>query len=416
MSKHVVVVGAGVIGLSVADACARRGARVTVIERHAPQRDGCSFGNLGMIVPSHFIPLAAPGMVALGLKWMRNSESPFYVKPRFSAALLSWGLKFWAASTPERVAAAAPLLRDLHLLSRACFSELATSGIDFGLVQKGLLMLCKTERGLDEEGKTAAIARRLDIPAEVLDPKQTAALDPHVTMDIAGAVYFPLDCHLQPERYLAALHTGREKLGIECLWNTPIDGWKLEDGKLRAAVTAQGEIVADEFVLCSGVWSEKLARPLQLALPMQAGKGYTLTVSQPPQLPTICALFSEARVGVTPMGGALRFGGTMEMAGLDESITARRVRGIVKAVPAYYPAFESRVFEGIEPWSGLRPCPPDGLPYLGRTQRWRNLIIATGHAMMGLSLAPATGRIVAHLVDDEPPPFELSLLSPDRFG
>lgn len=416
MSKHVVVIGAGVIGLSVADACARRGDHVTLIERHGPQRDGCSFGNLGMIVPSHFIPLAAPGMVAMGLKWMWNPESPFYVKPRFSAALLSWGMKFWAASSRERVTAAAPVLRDLHMLSRECFSELAASGMDFGLVQKGLLMLCKTQHGLDEESKTAAMARPLGIPAEVLDPKQTAALDPHVTMDIAGAVYFPMDCHLQPERYLAALQAGLEKPGVECLWNTPINGWKMEGGKVRAAVTARGEIAADEFVLCGGVWSEQLARPLRLALPMQAGKGYTLTVARPPQLPTICSIFTEARVAVTPMGGALRFGGTMEMAGLDESITERRVRGIVKAVPAYYPAFEPRIFEGIEPWRGLRPCSPDGLPYLGGTRRWRNLTIATAHSMMGLSLAPATGRIVARLVNGEPPPFDLRLLSPDRYG
>ena len=149
-----------------------------------------------------------------------------------------------------------------------------------------------------------------------------------------------------------------------------------------------GDIDADEVVLCAGVWSAGLARQLGLRLPMQAGKGYSLTLKNPRQLPTICSIFTEARVAVTPMDGALRVGGTMEMAGINESVNPRRVHGIVRSVPAYYPEFREDDFAGIEPWHGLRPCSPDGLPYLGRTSRWDNLICATGHAMMGLSLGP----------------------------
>lgn len=148
---------------------------------------------------------------------------------------------------------------------------------------------------------------------------------------------------------------------------------------------------------------------------MQAGKGYSLTLREPRQLPTICAIFTEARVAVTPMNGALRVGGTMELAGLDESINPRRVRGIIRSVPRYYPEFREEDFAGITPWRGLRPCTPDGLPYLGRTARWSNLICATGHAMMGLSLAPATARIVADLVTGESSGIPLELLSPDRY-
>src|SRR4051794_35473464 len=184
LSKHVVVIGAGVIGLSVAYACARRGHRVTVLERLPAQRDGCSFGNAGMVVPSHFIPLAAPGMVALGLKWMWNPESPFYIKPRLSWDLAMWALRFWRASTRERVERVAPLLRDLHLASREAFVRLAAEGEEFGLVTKGLLMLCKTQQALDEEGHTTAMARRLGLAADILDARQAAALDPGVTMDI----------------------------------------------------------------------------------------------------------------------------------------------------------------------------------------------------------------------------------------
>ena len=198
MSKHVVIVGGGVIGLSVAYYCAQRGHRVTVIERHPQSRNGCSFGNMGMVVPSHFVPLAAPGMVALGLKWMWNPERPFHIKPRLSWDLLTWGMRSSAAANRQHVERSAPLLRDLHFASRTGFEELAALAGTFGLVKEGLLMLCKTQHALDEEGKMAEQARRLGVPAEVLDAKQTAALDPGVLMDVAGAIFFPKDCHLTP--------------------------------------------------------------------------------------------------------------------------------------------------------------------------------------------------------------------------
>ena len=415
MQKHVVIVGGGVVGLSVAYACARRGHRVTLLERQPEKRGGCSFGNAGMIVPSHFTPLAAPGMVALGLKWMWNPESPFYIQPRLSWDLLAWAAKFWRAATPERVAEAAPLLRDLSLLSRACFVEQAESGLEFGLVQKGLLMLCKTAHGLDEESRTAAQANELGVPAQVLDAGATAALDPAVTMDIAGSVYFPKDCHLPPERYLAVLQRELARLGVEFRWSTEVTAWRTDKDRIVAAQTSEGEITGDEFVICGGAWSPIAGRTLGMRLPMQAGKGYSLTLKQPRQLPSICAIFTEARVAVTPMDGALRVGGTMEIAGLNETINPRRVRGIIRSVPRYYPEFREEDFDGIEPWSGLRPCSPDGLPYLGRTARWQNLICATGHAMMGLSLAPATGRIVEELVSKNEPSIPLTLLSPDRY-
>ena len=415
MGKHVVIVGGGVIGLSVAYACARRGHRVTLLERQPERRGGCSFGNAGMVVPSHFVPLAAPGMVALGLKWMWNPESPFYIQPRLSWELLAWAAKFWRASTAERVAEAAPLLRDLSLLSRACFVEQAECGLEFGLVQKGLLMLCKTTHTLDEEARTAAQANALGVPAQVLDARATAALDPAVTMEVAGSIYFPKDCHLPPERYLAVLHRELTRLGADFRWNVEVTAWRTDQDRLAAARTREGEIAGDEFVICGGAWSPAVARELGVRLPMQAGKGYSLTLKQPRQLPSICAIFTEARVAVTPMDGALRVGGTMEIAGLNETINPRRVRGIIRSVPRYYPEFREEDFAGIEPWAGLRPCSPDGLPYLGRTARWQNLICATGHAMMGLSLAPATGRIVEELVSESEPSFPLTLLSPDRY-
>ena len=417
MAKKIVIVGGGVIGLCAAFYAARKGHEVTVLERNDAARDGCSFGNAGMIVPSHFVPLAAPGMVALGLKWMWNPESPFYIQPRWDWELWSWAFKFWRAATAGHVARSAPVLRDLNFASRACFEELAAlPGIDFGLVKRGLLMLCATEHGLEEEAKFAAQANALGVPAEVLNAREVAARDPGVRMSVAGAVYFPKDCHLSPTRFVASLEQLLRAAGVRFVWGAEATGWRCEGTRLVAVTTSQGEFAADEFVLCGGSWSPRLAGALGLKLPMQAGKGYSLTLPQPPQLPQLCSIFTEARLAVTPMGSSLRIGGTMEIAGLNEDINPVRVRGIIKAVPNYFPEFSARDFADIQPWRGLRPCSPDGLPYLGRTAKFANLTLATGHAMMGLSLGPITGRLVAEIVSGEKPSLGIELLNPDRYA
>ena len=412
MGKHVLIIGGGVIGLSTAYYAAKRGLHVSVVDRGG---GGCSFGNAGMIVPSHFTPLAAPGMVAMGLKWMWNPESPFYIKPRLNWELAAWAWKFMRASTKEHATRCAPVIRDLSFASRALFEELAQT-LDFGLVKRGLLMLCKTQHALDEELRTAATANALGVPAEVLDAKATAALDPAVTMDIAGSVYFPKDCHLSPERFMAALRGELEKMGVTFHNDTTVKGWRTERRRVLAVETSRGEMEADEFALCGGAWSPEILQGLRAQLPMQAGKGYSLTLARPRELPQLCAIFTEARVAVTPLNGALRFGGTMEIAGLDETINARRVAGIVKAVSRYYPQFSPEDFADVKPWAGLRPCSPDGMPFIGRIRAYDNLSTATGHAMMGLSLAPITGKLMADVFMRELPAINLCLLDPERYG
>lgn len=414
--KNVVVIGAGVIGLCTAYYCARWGHRVTVLERHGPQRDGCSFGNAGMIVPSHFVPLAAPGMVKLGVKWMWNPESPFYIKPRASPALLDWAFRFWRASNAYHVKRSAPLLRDLHFASRECFLELEDALGDFDLRTEGLLMLCQSQHALDDEARYAAQANDLGVPAQVLDAEQTGKLDPAITMSVAGAVYFPKDSHLNPNLFMAALEAQCLSLGVQMEWNSEVTRFEAQSSRIASVHTTRGDFHADEIVLCGGSWSPQIARDLHLNLPMQAGKGYSLTLANPRQLPRICAILSEARVAVTPMGSSLRFGGTMEMSGLNEEIHPSRVRGILKSIPLYYPEFKIEDFADVPPWAGLRPCSPDGLPYLGRTRELANCSIATGHAMMGLSLGPITGRLISQIVSDEVPDLDLSLLNPNRYS
>lgn len=423
LARHVVIVGGGVIGLCSAWHCCRAGHRVTLVERHAVRRDGCSYGNAGMVVPSHFVPLAAPGMVALGLKWMWNPESPFYVRPRLDPELFSWGWKFWRACTAGRVARAAPLIRDLSLASRAAFLEMsAASGNAFGLVEKGLLMLCRTEHGFAEEQAGARRAAELGMPAEVLSPGDLARLEPGIRMAVMGAVHYPLDCHLAPDRFMGWLQGDLEAAGVDFRWETEVTGWRTQGRRVTGVETRRGCVEGDEYVVAGGAWTPGIGRDLGLGLPMQAGKGYSLLLTHPRHLPVHCAILTEARVAVTPMGGALRFGGTMELGGLNEAILPVRVQGIIKSAVRYYPDLTPDAFAGVTPWRGLRPCTPDGLPYLGRPGAYDNLVVAAGHAMMGLSLGPVSGRVVCDLVSGREPGLgvgagiDWSLLLPDRYG
>jgi D-amino-acid dehydrogenase len=407
--KNILIVGGGVVGLSTAYYCLQRGYEVTVLDRGSPEDENCSYGNAGLIVPSHFVPLAAPGMVAMGLKWMLKPDSPFYIKPRLDADLIGWGWKFYRAATREHVRRSAPLLRDLNVATSECFDEFARKhGNTFDLEKRGCFCLCKTQQRLDHEGEIVEHARELGLRAEVLDAKQTVAMEPNVRMDIVGSVFFHDDSHITPGKFMAAL---KREVGAHVRWNTKVTGWKTSGSRIQSVQTAQGEFTADEVVLCAGSWSSTL-----LKVPLQAGKGYSLTLPEPPQRPRIPMILTEARVAVTPMGGKLRFGGTMEIAGLNEDVNPIRIQGIIRSVPKYFPDFAAKDFEGIQPWRGLRPCSPDGLPYIGRTRRYENLSVGTGHAMMGLSLGPITGKLLSQILSGEKPSVDLSLVHPDRYA
>ena len=412
---RVVIVGGGVIGLSAAWNLLQAGFPVQVVEREGPEGATCSTVNAGMVVPSHFVPLAAPGMIAKGMRWIMNPESPFYVRPTLDPALLRWGWLFWRHANARHVAASRDLLRDLNLESRRLFAEFGRDD-DFGLVQRGLLMLCRTREGLDEEVEMAHMAESLGIGTRVLDPQQTAAADPGVTMDVAGAVHFLQDCHLDPARFMAAMRRRVLAAGGEIASGVEIEMIERNGGQVTAVSGGGQRFAAKYFVIAGGSWSAKLLRPLGLRLPLQAGKGYSITLPKPPEMPQLCSIFAEAKVAITPLGDSLRVAGTMEVGGLDLSINRRRVNGILKSVPLYFPKFRQEDFAGIEPWAGLRPVSPDGLPYVGQVPGIGNLFAATGHAMLGLSLGPVTGRLVAELVAGRPPFTDISRLAVGRFG
>ncbi len=413
----VLVIGAGVIGLCAAYSLQKRGFSVTVVDRDELNGDGCSFGNAGMVVPSHFVPLAAPGMVGYGLRMLLNPESPFALRLRPDQELARWAWLFSRSANAAHVKRSAPVLRDLGLASRLLYEQMASElGEGFGLTQRGLLMFCKRQETLHEEAEVARHARELGLAAEVLTQEEAHRLDPALQLEVAGAVYFPQDCHLDPNRLMAALARRVEADEGTLIGNTRVTGWRTGPGGVEALKSSAGEMKADHYVVAGGSWSAELVRPLGLRLPLQAGRGYSITLQQPRELPELCSILTEARIAVTPMGGALRFAGTMELGATGNVPDPRRVRGMTRSIPSYFPGFNEGDFDGQPVWSGLRPCSPDGLPYLGTLPRFGNVVLATGHAMMGVSLAPVTGELVADLVEGKRPAIDLTLLRPGRFG
>ena len=413
----VVVVGGGIVGLSVAWYVRAAGHRVIVLEAGSPGAERCSLGNAGLIVPSHIVPLAAPGATRIALRALFDRRSPLRIKPRLDAAFLAWCWRFWRSATSAHVAQSAPALRDIALLSRLCHEELSREwGGTFGLRTHGLRVLCSTRHGLEEEAHAARFAQSLGVPAAVLDAVDTARSEPELEMSAVGSVFYPLDAHLVPLDLFASL-AGRlaARDGI-VHWSMPVTGWRVDQGRIRAVCTRAGEIEGDEFVLAAGVWSEQLARRIGVRIPLEAGKGYSVTVDAAGTLPRSSLILSEARVAVTPVGRALRFAGTLELAGLDAGIDARRLAAMLESVQRYLPAFGAQRLRTASAWAGLRPCSPDGLPYIGRTRRFPNLSICTGHAMMGVSLAPASGRLIGELIDGRLPSLPLGAFDPDRFA
>ena len=409
----VIVLGGGVIGLCSAYYLKNRGFEVTILDK-GDFFSGTSFGNAGMIVPSHFVPLAQPGMIAKGIKWMFDAESPFYVKPRFSRSLLDWGWKFYQHSSEKHVTGAAQLLKELNLESKKLYVSLCDQFEDIKIDEKGLIMYCQTQRALDEEATLANQAMKLGLKAVVMDNQQLNDLDPNLTLDVKGGVYFPEDAFFSPKLFLEKLKSDLKAAGVKMV--SYVDNLKFvvhED--LRSIDTNQGLFSADQFVISAGVWTGKLAQFLGLNIPMQPGKGYSFTLENPVETPRICSILTEAKVAVTPMSEGLRFAGTMEIGALNFDIDQRRVHGIKKSIGKYFPSFNMTDFKEAKIWSGLRPCSPDGLPYIGRTKKLPNVLLATGHGMMGMSLGPITGKLIAEIAANQSPGIEISKLAVERF-
>lgn len=415
-SGNIVIIGGGAIGLCTAYYLLRHGITSTVIDK-GEMGHGSSLHNAGYISPSHFVPLAAPGIISQGLKWMLDPVSPFYIKPRFDPEFISWAWKFRKSCTHENVERAAPLLRDLSHASSSLFEEMSKlDGMDFEFVKKGLLILFRTEGGRAAQLEEAELAHKFGVGALFLEKSDVQGLVPEIEIKASGGLYFPHDRHITPAKFVAHLARYLEANGVHLMKETEVQGFATSGKRVVSVQTSAGEIAADEIVLAGGAWSAEMVRSIGIRLQVQAGKGYSVTIHRPDRKPSIPMIFSEARVAITPMGDTMRFAGTMEIAGLDLGITQRRVDAILNSVPDYIGGFSQTDLKEGEVWAGLRPVSPDGVPFIGRFKRYPNLIAATGHAMIGITLAPITGSIVADMIRGEPPAFDMRLLDPDRFG
>lgn len=400
MGKKVAIVGGGVVGFFSAYYLAKSGHKVVVVDR-GDMLDNCSHGNAGMIVPSHVMPLAAPGMISQGIKWMFNSKSPFYVKPRLNRELMSWGSKFYKHANQKHVEAAMPALRDLSLFSKKLYQDLNAEVNDFSYEEKGLLMLFQSDKVGEEERHVGSMAENLGIEVDFLNQEEVQNLESGIQLNAVGGVHFKSDAHLHPNKLMAFLRKELERLEVDFITNTEIIDIEIQNGKVSKLITDNEAIEADEFVIATGAWSSKLAKMADEKLSLLPGKGYSFTFKSPEKRPTIPTILCEGKVAVTPMGNDLRFGGTMEITHVnDNSINMNRVEGIVNTINSFYPELNIEIPSKDKIWKGFRPCSPSGLPYICRSKKHSNLTYATGHGMMGLSLGPATGMLVDEIISE----------------
>lgn len=414
MGKYVVIIGGGIIGLCTAYYLNKEGHQVTVVDQ-SNYNLGASYVNAGYITPSHFIPLASPGMITKGIKWMFNSESPFYVKPRLDIDFLKWVWAFKKSATTLKVERAIKPLLDINLFSRDLYESMkASRDFNFHYEHKGLLMCYKTDKVGEEEWKVGQRAIKEGLKVENLSVKALKSIEPHADLNIKGAVYYRCDAHMTPNNFMLGLIHYLKSKDVVFFENERVVDVEVIKKKVSKLITQKKALNCDEVVLAAGSWSPIIGKKLGLKIPIQAGKGYAINVNRETKI-TIPAILCEAKVAVTPMSGFTRFAGTMEVSGINDKINPVRVDTIAKAVESYYHNLKITAKEKAMAQCGLRPCTPDGLPFIGKSSKCDNLTVATGHAMMGWSMGPATGKLVSEIISDKKASLNMYPFHPDRF-
>jgi D-amino-acid dehydrogenase len=408
------IIGGGSIGLNCAYYLLKSGRKVTILESKEIAK-GSSSGNAGQIVPSHIIPLAAPGIIDTAFKWMLDPQnSPFGMKISLDPKYILWLLQFAASCSEANVQRAIPPLNALGQLSTKNFAGLiAQEKFECSYQEQGVLFLYKDAQAFESGRDEGEVMQKYGIPIEALDRIAVRKLEPIVHEDVIGGIHMTGDSNLNPALFLKLLGERVRKMGAEIYENRPVTGFDVADGKVCAVKTGAGDFEVNEVILAAGAWTPVVARDLRLNIPVQPARGYSLTMSATKNMPQRALLLGERRVAVTPMGDLLRFTGRLELSDLDTAVNPKRIAGIERAVREYIQLDEKLDIK--ETWAGLRPTTPDGMPIIGRSSRYKNLVIATGHAMLGLALGPGTGQVVAELVNGKETAFNLSPLRAERF-
>ncbi|HEY0179219.1 MAG TPA: FAD-dependent oxidoreductase [Dokdonella sp.] len=413
-SSDVLILGAGVIGLASACELLERGRSVTVLEQ-GTAGCGASHGNCGTLTPSHAAPLAAPGTLATALRWLLKPDAPLRIKPRLDPALLRWLFAFAGRCNWDdfrrATAAKAPLLRRSRELIEALVRR---ERLDCEFEAIGTMNVYADPANFAKARALLPVLADAGIEIETLDGAALAAREPALRAGLAGAFFHPGDAQLRPNRYVAELARVVREKGGRIEEHARVDAIAVEGGRVTRVTTPRGEFAARDVVLALGAWSPRLARTLGLRLPVQPGKGYSITYARPGACPRIPMTLKEPSVCVTAWGSGYRLGSTMEFAGYDASLNRTRLDALKRGAAAFLGEPEGA--EVVEEWFGWRPMTPDDLPILGRAPGLQNLVVATGHGMLGVTLSAVTGELVGELVAGVAPSFDLAPFSPARFA
>ena len=412
---EIIIIGGGIVGLCSAYYLEKEGYAVTVIDS-ADITNGCSFGNMGYMSPSHFIPLASPGIIAEGIKHMLSSSSPFYIKPRLNLDLMQWGYHFWKNSNAATVKKNAPYLNNILQFSRRLMNEMKNEiGNSFEMEEIGCLMMCKEQKTLDHEFHMADDAEKFGLQVERLNRRQVQELEPDVALNVSGAVLFKDDCHFNPGKLMLLLKDDLEKKGVQFILNTTVTGLEKSNSSVTAILTSNGKYDSKEIVIAGGSWMPELAKMLGIKLLLQPGKGYSYTYPYVEKNIKYPAILVDGRCAITPWGNKLRIGGTMELSGINNKVLVKRMQGIYESARDFYPGLKID-FPPVEKiWTGLRPVTPDGLPYIGKISDFTNVTFAGGHAMLGISQGTGTGKLVSEIISQKKCSIDISAFDVKRF-
>jgi len=417
MKSHdadVLILGGGVIGLACAHYLLAAGRRVTIIDQGGVGR-GSSHGNCGTLTPSHAMPLAMPGVVGTAIRWLFKRDAPLRIKPSLDPALLRWLEAFrrrcnWDDFSATTAAKAPLLLRSADLIAELVQRE----KLDCEYRAEGTLHVFRDEKALADSLWYPRTLAEVGIAVELLDPAQVEAMEPALKPGTVGGYFNPGDAQLRPDRYVAELARLVVERGGQIDEQTRIDSIEVEHGRISRTRTTNGDYSAREVVFALGAWSPALARPLGLRLPIQPGKGYSITYSRPALCPRTPLTLKEASVCVTAWDSGYRLGSTMEFAGYDSCLNRTRLDALRRSAAIYLQEPEGPTMQ--EEWYGWRPMTPDDLPILGRVRGIDNLCMATGHGMLGVTMSAATGQLVSEVIAGTGTSLDLAPFNVARFG